>query len=141
MSNGVPTRHPGPLCGGPDDDLAAYIRAEQMLDRYGVAYVCQHPEILVGIVPPTDSGYGTHVSGQVYRCNARDAYLRTLVRGRPNDTEDLFARTIEAYRTLDEVFTPRSSTRCEPRSPRAHAYGRVSAQPAGRSALYGRWYC
>jgi len=141
MSNGIPTRHPDPLCGGSDDDLAAYIRAEQMLDRYGVAYVCQHPEILVGIVPPIDSGYGAHASGQVYSCNARDVHLRTLVRGHANDTEDLLDRAIEAYRTLDEIFAPQSSTRYEPQSPRAHAHGRIPAQPDGRSALYGRWYC
>lgn len=141
MSDRVPTRHPDPLRGGPDDDLAAYIRAEQMLDRYGAAYVCQHPEILVGIVPPVDSGYGAHASGQGYGWNARNVHLRTLVRCHANDTEDLFDRAIEAYGTLDEIFAPQSATPCEPRSPRAHAYGRIPAQPDGRSALYGRWYC
>ncbi len=141
MSNGVPTRHPDRLNGGPIDDLAAYIRAEQMLDRYGVAYVCQRPEILVGIVPPIDSEYGAHASGQVYSCNARGTDLRTLVRGRPNDTQDLFARTIEVYRTLDKIFTPQSSTCCESRSPRAHAYRRIPARTDGNPAQYGRWYC
>lgn len=141
MSDGDPTRHPDPLRGGRDHDLAAYIRAEQMLDRYGVAYVCQHPEILLGIVPPIDSGYGAHASGQVYSCNARDAYLRTLVSGRPKDTEDPLARTIEAYRTLDELFTPRSSTHCGPRTPRAPAYGRIPTRTNGKPTHYGRWYC
>jgi len=36
---------------GANADRAAYLHAERMLDRYGVAYVCRHPELLLGESP------------------------------------------------------------------------------------------
>lgn len=141
MSDGDPTGDPDRACATADTGHAAYLHAERMLDRYGVAYVCRHPEILLGIVPSVDSAYGAHAIGQGYRRNGRAMYFDTFARGRPHDAEDMLQRAIDAYRTLDEIFTPQSFARCEPQPPRGHAYGHIPTAAPGRPTQYGGWYC
>ena len=93
--------------GDPRADDYRYSVHERMLDRYGIRYICQHPEILFyeSDVPKTG------LVGQFYKENAytghRNAaspYLKNLETLLGDDADDLLRRLNEAYRILREIF-------------------------------------
>lgn len=97
-----PSRH-GPAQPGYQSALD-----ELMLDRYGIGYVCQHPEILFlgSEVPRGDSlrpfrscspGAADGTPG------TRTGNGRPLVNGKPQDLPD---RINQAYRILNEIYAP-----------------------------------
>jgi len=131
MRSGAPRNHADPVRRNSNMGFAAYLHAEHMLDRYGVAYVCRHPEILLGIVPQVEAEHGVGSNSSGYGPDVRAAYINPLNRG----------RAIEACRTLDEIFAPESIASGERRSPTPHSYGRFPEGPDGKPTRYGRWYC
>lgn len=90
-------------------DRAAYLNAEHMLDRYGVAYVCRHPELLLGIAPSVGLAYRAHASGRVAGADIPHPQTDATGYMRPYDHEDLIARVTRSYGKLDQVFTSRRS--------------------------------
>ncbi|MCO6438500.1 MAG: hypothetical protein J5J06_15525 [Phycisphaerae bacterium] len=91
---------------GAGTDRAAYLNAEHMLDRYGVAYVCRHPELLLGIVPSVGLAYRAHASGRLARNDTPLPQTDGTRYMPPYDHEDLIARLTRAYGKLDQVFAP-----------------------------------
>lgn len=82
---------------------AAYLHADRMLDLYGAAYVCQHPEILLGMIPAIDVRAGLAGDGQwqeryAWRGRAGEFPLQE------DSPEDLYIRLTEAYRILDAMY-------------------------------------
>ncbi|MCO6438584.1 MAG: hypothetical protein J5J06_15945 [Phycisphaerae bacterium] len=141
MRDGAPWDRRAASSDSPDTSHAAYVRAGRMLDRYGVAYVCRHPEILLGIIPPVDAAHRPCAVDQGYRRNGRNMYLGTFAHGRPNDEEDMLRRAIDVYRTLDEIFAREPFTRCERHPSMGHMYGNIPKEAHGMPTQYGGWYC
>lgn len=84
--------------------LDTYVDHEMMLDSYGIAYVCQHPEILFtpGYVPSTDPLLRNGEPGLGRRDMPHTAYGHNRV---PH-IGDLVLRAAEAYRILAELYAP-----------------------------------
>ena len=85
--------------GVPGEDDARYDEAERMLDQYGLAYICQAPEILYGRLPMYER--------RVYITPAYPPFHQhpMALPSVPCAAEDnLFARVVGAYRVLDQIF-------------------------------------
>lgn len=141
MSNGALRNHTDPLRGNPNTSFAAFVHAEHMLDRYGVAYVCRHPELLLGIVTQVDAGHEAYSSSWGYGPNVRDADIHELPLGRPDEAKGIHGRAIEAYWVLDDIFAPESLASGGRRAAIAHPYGHIPEGTDGKPTRYGRWYC
>ena len=82
--------------------------ANAMLDRYGIAYVCQHPEILFGEPPLTEYGGMPYVQGSGLN-GARETPFEPFGKPlgtRPHRKDDLVQRSVEAYHILREIYAP-----------------------------------
>jgi len=99
---------PGAFSGA-KTDRAAYLHAERMLDRYGVAYVCRHPELLLGVAPSVGLAYRAHANGRAAGDDTSHPQTDATGYIRPYDYEDLIARVTRSYGKLDQVFAPRRS--------------------------------
>ena len=84
--------------------LDTYVDHEMMLDSYGIAYVCQHPEILFtpAYVPPADPFRRNGEPGLRRQDMAHTAYGRN----RAPHIGGLALRAAEAYRILAELYAP-----------------------------------
>jgi len=122
MRRAAPDQHPEGLGYGPVTDNQAYTRAEQMLDRYGITYVVQHPEILFGIVPSSSLADRMRVSNLGLGYGAPDAYAGISMGAGSHGTDDLFARVVEAYRILDEIFAPHHAASAGRQGTQPHSY-------------------
>ena len=84
--------------------LDAYVYDGIMLERYGISYVCRHPEILFGI-PTVPEGRGFRNRGD--RLNPdRDMPDLAYDRRRPVYVDDPILRAMEAYKILAELYAP-----------------------------------
>lgn len=112
-------------------DLEAYVRAEQMLDRYGVAYVIQHPEVLLGIAP------GSSLYGQLYCAQPRrrgpSPHLRSSDRASFSYLYAAHGVSIDAPETLDRKSVSGHDCMLY-RS--AHSVEQGQTPPAGRGHNY-----
>ena len=99
----VPRRY-----AGAQDRSYSYAHSEAMLSRYGIAYVCAHPEILF-------RGPGRPTSRLVELASGRRPRRSHLVTGacaEPQDkgtcgkADDLLLRLNEACRILNEIYAP-----------------------------------
>ncbi len=74
-----------------------------LLDRYGIGYVCRHPTILFTQPDTMARGLASRVSaGHGYL-----AYKSTYgYVGVPDKPEESIDRMAEAYRILDQIFSP-----------------------------------
>ena len=78
------------------DDL--YARAEHLLDRYGLSYVCSDPNVLFGSLTPRCPDLAEILAARRHSqtpIDARDAYYGNLAE-----------RLAEAYRILQEIYAP-----------------------------------
>ena len=106
----------------PGEDDARCDEAERMLDQYGLAYICQAPEILYGR-PPSRRPTARVCEG--YRGIGRDPlipYSGTQPTPPPLSEDNLFARVVGAYRVLDQIFAPYEEPGPKPYDPRPTAY-------------------
>lgn len=85
----------GPLQG---PRASRYAQAEDMLERYGLAYVCSHPSILFGRLALSQSDVSDILAGS-YRPLASTA-LREAYPSPPAK------RIAEAYRILQYFYAP-----------------------------------
>ena len=82
--------------------------SETMLDRYGIHYVCQHPEILFSgpTLPasePARRGYGCYLDLDYVMASAA---IRGHDMRRNGKADGLLIRAAEAYRILNEIYAP-----------------------------------
>lgn len=91
--------------------LDTYVDHERMLDRYGLAYVCQHPEILFSTAyGPRDHRFVGN-AGPDFGLQ-RNSFHATSGCDRAAHIGDLVLRAVEAYRILAELYAP-----CRPGHP------------------------
>jgi hypothetical protein len=91
-----------------------------MLRCYGVAYVCQHPELLFGRVLAVDA---ERRQEPMFRHKPYDPFATYARPGtRRHDTDDdLFVRITSAYQMLDDIYRPnRTPTRAFERTTRSN---------------------
>ena len=82
--------------------------SEMMLDRYGIRYVCQHPEILFSesVMPasePARPAYGGYLDLDYV---APDVPVRRHDIRQTGTADDMLSRAAEAYRLLNEIYAP-----------------------------------
>lgn len=85
----------GPSGGDYMDVTIAFM----MLDRYGLGYICQHPKILFS----DPRRFAGDIASQMY---GRGKYANCQEANVPYEPETLLARMAEAYRMLDQFFSP-----------------------------------
>ena len=124
---------PGPegFQDSPARDQLAYIHAEQMLDRYGITYVYQHPEVLLGIAPGSSLADRTRASYLGLGYGAPETYAGTSMGDGSHGTDGLLARVVEAYRILDEIFAPHRAASVGRQGTQPHSYRRTSGRSYG----------
>jgi len=133
MSSGPADPDRKPLAGDATRTLA-----EQMLDRYGIGYVCAHPEILFRDgcrLPPLSEQYA-HVQGI-----ARPAYgapKTAAVAHQPPGPGDLVNRLDEAYEILREVYAPHRPTAVYHHAPSATGISPARIMPYRSTGQRGR---
>ena len=80
---------------------------ERMLDRYGISYICQHPEILFAgsYVPTIHLHHREHTSRDpaVYTL---DDSLAPVALGASDEIAMRLGRMVEAYAILNEIYAP-----------------------------------
>jgi len=135
MNAGPPGHGRQPLA-----DDAARTLAERMLDRYGIGYICAHPQILFRDgyrLPPLSEQYA-HVRGI-----AGPAY------GAPNTPSsayqppgpcDLASRLDEAYEILREVYAPHRPTAAYNHAPSSTGISPARTRPYRSAGHRGRKY-
>jgi len=131
MRHTAPGQGPEGFRDSPVRDQLAYIHAEQMLDRYGITYVYQHPEVLLGIAPGSSLADRTRASylGLGYR--VPDAYAGISMGDGSHGTDGLLARVVEAYRILDEIFAPHRAASAGRQGTQPHSYRPTSRRSYG----------
>ena len=82
-----------------------------MLDRYGIGYICRHPEILF----TRPSGLGAH-----FHNDGTERHYRP---------EDLLDRMAEAYRMLNEIYDLPPAANGQENAGRPLSYQRPSNCP------------
>ena len=85
-------------------DYLAYRRADEMLDRYGIAYIYHHPEVLLGIIPGTSLGERWSRSIRNAGRAPWDPYPTSPPSRQARDADDILLRIIQGYQVLDEIF-------------------------------------
>ncbi len=89
-------------------DHHRYSVHERMLDRYGIRYICEHPEILFheSDVPKTGlAGQDCRNSAYAGRHYASMTYMENIEALPSDDADDLLRRLSEAYRILRQIFS------------------------------------
>ena len=78
------------------------------LERYGLAYICEHPEILLpGTVRAgLPSSCGGCWRGEVTKYLFADSAPRRPDGPPPGASDDAPVRALEAYRTLNAIYAP-----------------------------------
>jgi hypothetical protein len=114
----------GRQAGIPGEEDARYDEAERMLERYGLAYVCQAPEILYGQLPMHERR--VHVTPTYQPYHQRAMPLPSVPCAAD---DDLFARVVGAYRVLDHIFAPYEAPVPKPYDPRPAVYRPPSSGP------------
>ena len=93
-------------------DCDAYAHAERMLDRHGIAYIRQHPEILLGRLPAIASEHRVRTAYRDLAYDLPGMYARTGSGAHLAGEGDLLMRIVKAYQMLDEIYLPyRAPTR------------------------------
>ena len=106
----------------------------QDLDRYGLAYICEHPEILFSKANGTEN----NPAHSVYGSNAAAGYdsaghdNRTLDGALPEAADDLLMRVSEAYRILNDIYAPYTTRTTEQRDRQGRSYA-TSRRPSYRT--------
>ena len=96
----------------------------QDLERHGLAYICEHPEILFSKADAAESS----PAHEVYRGNAAAGYdavgpdNRTFDGVTPEVADGLLLRVSEAYRILNDIYAPYSARATERRRRDGPAY-------------------
>ena len=117
--------------------------AERMLDRYGIGYVCAHPQILFRngyLLPPLSEQYA-HVRGL-----ARPAYGASNAPGfggpafQPPGPDDLVNRLDEAYEILRQVYAPHRASFSYHHVPSATGVSPTRTMPYRSAGQRGRRY-
>ncbi len=101
----------------------AYGQAERMLDRYGIAYLCQHPEILLGRLPVSGPDHRAYARYRGPVCGSYDVYSPAAPGTRRRGEDELLVRVAAAYQILEEIFAPYRPATVEPR----RRYGATSS--------------
>jgi len=83
--------------GSPGGNYIDAMIASIMLDRYGLGYICMHPEILFPDPCRPASDITSRMYGRKYR-NQQGA-------GVPYEPETLPDRMAESYKVLDQIFS------------------------------------
>lgn len=114
----------------------------QDLERHGLAYICEHPEILFSKAnaaenDPAHSGYRSDVAAG-YNPVGREN--RTLDGALPEAADGLLMRVSEAYRILNDVYAPYSTRTTEQRARHARSYATSRRPSYRRTAPFRRRY-
>ena len=80
--------------GPPGENYIDTMIASIMLDRYGLGYICMHPEILF----PDPCRPASDITSRMYSPNQQGA-------GVPYEPETLLDRMAESYKVLDQIFS------------------------------------
>ena len=77
MKTDSSSQHPVSPQYGPGSDAYLYVFHQRMLARYGIAYVCEHPEVLFDppVIPradPDQRTYGRTPGGGTTRCSENE---------------------------------------------------------------------
>lgn len=133
MRKGAPGHQHKPSSYGPADDTYLHRLHEQMLNRYGIGYVCEHPEILFGKAvalhaDPDQRGYGVPQAAEYIATSPGREGPHSVY----EDAGDaLVDRMNQALHILNEIYAPpRPATVGSPRF-RPH-------YPASQSSIYSR---
>jgi len=111
----------------------------QDLERHGLAYICEHPEILFSKANATENNpahgvYRSDVAG--YDSVSHDN--RILDGVTPEAADGVLMRVSEAYRILNDIYAPYSTRTTEQRARHARSYV-TSRRPSYRRAAPFRW--
>ena len=135
MNAGPPRHGRQPLA-----DDAARTLAERMLDRYGIGYICAHPQILFRDgyrLPPLSEQY-EHV-----RAIARPAYgapSTPASASQPPGPCDLISLLDEAYEILREAYAPHRPTAVYHHAPSATGVSPARTMSYRSAGQRGRRY-
>ena len=114
----------------------------QNLERYGLAYICEHPEILFSKANAAEN----NPAHGVYRGNAAAGYdsvghdNRTLGGVTPETDDGLLTRVSEAYEILNDVYAPYSTRTTKQRARHARSYATSKRPSYRRAAPFRRRY-
>ena len=72
--------------------------ASEMLDRYGLGYICMHPEILF----PDPCRPASDIASRMY---SRNEYANQQGSDVPYEPETLLGRMVESYGVLNQIFS------------------------------------
>ena len=109
------------------------------LERHGLAYICEHPEILFSKAnaaekDPAHSGYRSDAAVG-YHSAGHDN--RTIDGVTPEAADGLLLRVSEAYRILNDIYAPYSTRTTEQRARHARSYA-TSRRPSYRRTAPSR---
>ena len=134
-------RHARPAYSTGGETYRNHVRVQD-LDRYGLAYICEHPEILFSRANAAEND----PAQSVYRSDAAAGYDtvghddRTLDGVAPEAADGLLMRVSEAYEILNDIYAPYSSRTAAHRARRAHSYVTSRRPSYRRTAQFRRRY-
>ena len=114
----------------------------QDLERHGLAYICEHPEILFSRANDAEN----NPAHSFDRSDATVGYdtvghdNRTLDGVTPEAADGLFLRVSEAYRILNDIYAPYSTRTIEQRARHARSYATSRRPSYRRTAPFRRRY-
>jgi len=89
--------HPGKRASGsPGENYIDAMIASIMLDRYGLGYICMHPQILF----PDPCRPASDIASRMYSPGKHANQQRT-----GDESETLLDRMAESYKVLDQIFS------------------------------------
>jgi len=114
----------------------------QDLERHGLAYICEHPEILFSGAndAENDPAYSAYRSGVAAGYDSVGHDNRTLDGVAPEATDGLLMRVSEAYEILNDIYAPYSTRTTEQRGQHARSYGTSRRPSYRRTAPFQRRY-
>ena len=84
--------------GSPGKNYIDAMIASEMLDRYGLGYICMHPEILF----PDPCRPAGDIASRMY---SSSKYANQQGPDVPYEPDTLLERMAESYRVLDQIFS------------------------------------
>ncbi len=88
--------HPGKRASGSPENYIDAMIASIMLDRYGLGYICMHPQILF----PDPCRPASDIASRMYSPGKHANQQRT-----GDESETLLDRMAESYKVLDQIFS------------------------------------
>ena len=108
---------------------------DRMLDRFGISYICAHPEILF------EYSYRPFMGEKTYHINpSRNSQKDEHSLYQKHGPEDRVYRMQEAYQILKELYAPCLPESHRPTTSQSRPYKNSSSRLYGRSPRPGRRY-